>query len=202
MPALKTVSTFSISSIFFEGSPLIKTRSACLPGARVPIRSCWPRYKAPFSVAMWMASTGVKPASTRSSISSADRRTREGPPPFPVVDPPSQQQASRFLTKATSKSISSRSSAGHWRVQLHVRPRGQVALRGFRRHRIQSARLQFRSSRDACLKHGQRRSHGHMVRHEIVDHLLHRCSIHILLCPSACSSQSGTHPVSYPPRIR
>jgi site-specific recombinase XerD len=33
-PTLKTVSTFSISSIRFEGLFLIRTRSACLPCAR------------------------------------------------------------------------------------------------------------------------------------------------------------------------
>src|SRR5271163_4495724 len=32
-PALNTISTFSISSMFLEGSPLISTRSACLPAA-------------------------------------------------------------------------------------------------------------------------------------------------------------------------
>ena len=36
-PSLKTVSTFSMSSIFFDGSPLMSTRSACLPGAIEPI---------------------------------------------------------------------------------------------------------------------------------------------------------------------
>src|SRR5579859_5248996 len=39
VPSLKTVSTFSMSSIFFDGSPLMTTKSACLPGAIVPIRS-------------------------------------------------------------------------------------------------------------------------------------------------------------------
>src|SRR5690349_15523769 len=43
-PSLNTVSTFSISSILFDGSPLITTRSACLPAAIVPIRSNSPKY--------------------------------------------------------------------------------------------------------------------------------------------------------------
>src|ERR1700722_16915518 len=51
-PSLKTVSTFSMSSIFFDGSPLITTRSACLPAAIVPMRSDSPRYCAPLKVAI------------------------------------------------------------------------------------------------------------------------------------------------------
>src|SRR3974390_3574606 len=68
-PSLNTVSTFSMSSIFFDGSPLTTTRSACLPAAMVPMRSNSPRNCAPFAVAIWIASTGVNPASTSNSTS-------------------------------------------------------------------------------------------------------------------------------------
>jgi hypothetical protein len=37
MPSLNTVSIFSISAMLVEGSPAMTTKSACLPGAMVPI---------------------------------------------------------------------------------------------------------------------------------------------------------------------
>src|SRR6202047_5575859 len=51
-PSLQTVSTFSMSSIFLDGSPLFTTRSACFPAAIVPMRSDSPRYCAPLKVAI------------------------------------------------------------------------------------------------------------------------------------------------------
>ena len=51
------------------GLPLTSTRSATLPGAMEPMRSPSPRNCAPLRVAMRIASTGVKPASTSSSTS-------------------------------------------------------------------------------------------------------------------------------------
>src|SRR5205823_4805343 len=40
-PSLKTISTFSISLMFFVGSPFTTTRPAALPGAMLPICFSW-----------------------------------------------------------------------------------------------------------------------------------------------------------------
>src|SRR5436309_14648958 len=68
-PCLKTISTFSISAMFFEGSPCTTTRSASFPGAIDPMRSCCPSQIAPLSEWIFSAWTGVNPASTSNSTS-------------------------------------------------------------------------------------------------------------------------------------
>src|SRR3989442_5209982 len=66
-PFLKTVVTFRISAVWATGLPRRTTRSACFPGTTVPTRSATPRIFAPFALMIWIACSGVKPASTRSS---------------------------------------------------------------------------------------------------------------------------------------
>src|SRR4029078_11253556 len=57
-PRLNTVSTLRTSAIVFDGSPSMTTRSACLPAAIDPTRASRPRYVAPLSVEMRIASSG------------------------------------------------------------------------------------------------------------------------------------------------
>src|SRR5204863_2463016 len=62
LPSLNTNSTFSTSAIVRLGSPLTTVMSAAFPTLRVPILAPSSRKLAPFSVWMWIASSGVNPA--------------------------------------------------------------------------------------------------------------------------------------------
>src|SRR5260370_1108543 len=104
MPSLNTVSTFSMSVIFAAGSAWMSTKSGAFPGAIVPMLSSRPMNLAPFWVAMWIASTGVKPASTRSSSSRQSAKPGKVPP-LPVGSGPASSNPPAF-TKAYSNSIS------------------------------------------------------------------------------------------------
>jgi hypothetical protein len=53
--------------IFAAGFPFSTIKSACLPTASEPTRASTPRNFAPLRVAILIASSGVKPASTGSS---------------------------------------------------------------------------------------------------------------------------------------
>src|SRR5580765_4214930 len=102
-PFLNTVSTRLISPIDAAGLPSSTTRSACLPVAIVPMRASRPRYLAPFDVPIAIASSGVNPASTRSSICrwSAKPGTT---PPDPVGSVPAMSRPPAF-TNARSSAI-------------------------------------------------------------------------------------------------
>src|SRR5260221_78511 len=66
MPSLNTRSTFARSLMSWSGLPSTRIRSACFPSAIDPTRASIFWNFAPLRVAMPMASSGVKPASTRS----------------------------------------------------------------------------------------------------------------------------------------
>ena len=153
MPDLKTVSTFSISLMFFEGSPLIKTRSACLPGASVPIRSCWPRYFAPFTGDF----NGFQRRESRFDQQFDFALIAETGQNAAVTGGigAGEQQASRFREGGLKIHFLAQ-ERGHLGVQRHSSTRREIALGGFRGHGIESALLQFWAAWRARFKHWER----------------------------------------------
>src|ERR1039457_6337260 len=187
-----------MSSIFFDGSPLITTRSACLPGAIVPMRSDSPRNCAPLAVATWIASTGVNPAPTP---------RWNPPPPQQLTRPliaeardhathagrvkPGEQQASRF-GELVFEFHFLLERGWPWRRLGIVSPRNRRLVAGpnlvaqhraprVRRQRIQHALLHRRPPRHTHLEYRKRGSDGDAVLDQIENHVVCRARLHVQL---------------------
>ena len=148
------------------GSPRTTTRSACFPFATVPIVSRRPRYAAPLYVAMWIASTGVKPASTRSSIPRWSAKPGMTPP-LPVGSGPARSRPPA-ATKARSRRRSllyAFSQSGPQEPSSISAPRGLVARAKLRREERDTAQVLLPLG-DALLEHGERRGDGHVMGDE------------------------------------
>ena len=108
-PCRNTVSTLRRSPIARDGSPATTIRSACLPGAIVPMRLSRPRNRAPFRVPIAMASSGVKPASTSSSSWRWLAKPGITPPPavgsVPATSTPPARANARSSAIAFGKSV-------------------------------------------------------------------------------------------------
>src|SRR5712692_6978015 len=99
-----------MSLIFAAGFPFTIIKSACLPAAIEPIERSSPRNLAPLKLAILIASTGVKPASTSSSTSRRSPKPATTPP-LPVGSRPAINKPPA-ATKARSKSIDLRINIG------------------------------------------------------------------------------------------
>ena len=190
MPALKTVSTFSMSSMFLEGSPLMRTMSACF--------------------ARGDCADAVVTAEIDGAIFGCDVDGFEGSEAcfdekfdFALIAEsgedaavsggigPCEEQAAG-LGKGEFEIHLFAHQGSHRRSGWGLSAFREVALRGLGGHGLNHAGLQTRPERNRCFEDRQRGGDGDVVRDEIVDEGLDLRAVDGKLRPACGAAARGT----------